>query len=533
MSGFRKPEQPRDQLVLWSQRLEDAISASHPVRQFDYLMRSPFFGQTFTEWEGEYDLWQGKPPYHPRHLSSLYLYGMMHQIRSSRQLESACYNRLDVIWLMENQRPDHSTIADFVSRHGKRLRKLFRDVLQVSVQSGLVKLNHISVDGTKIEANASKGSVYRESNIKEMLGKIDETIEKLEGEWNRNETLEKNLFGQELPWTPSGSDSDKKRLTEVKRQQKLLQEALAAIERRRQEAPRKVPKPISSVTDPDCRVMLDKEGRRKPNYNGQIATDVENGIVVASDVSDDGVDNGQLIPMVKQVDSNFGRFPEEVSADSQYNTGPAVKYMEESGVVTYMPESGTRSANKDGKSAEEIALCKALSGRSLSESEWALLPKDSSKHIRRTAFRYDPEADVYRCPAGQILAFHRNNWITTKEGKVKRKQYGKNHVCLTCPYASFCYDKKKSKQGRVINRDEYEEYRERLRSRMDSDLARERYGLRRQTVEPRIGEIKQLRAFRRFMRRGLEAAKTEWSMVCTSINIGILLRHWDKVSAVL
>jgi len=533
MSGFRKPEQPRDQLVLWSQRLEDAISASHPVRQFDILMRSPAFGQTFSEWESEYDLWQGKPPYHPRYLSSLYLYGMMHKIRSSRQLESACYNRLDVIWLMENQRPDHSTVADFVSRHGQRLRKLFRDVLQVSMQAGLVKLNHISVDGTKIEANAGKGSVYRESNIEEMLSKIDETIDKLETEWTRNETLEKDLFGQELPWTPSGSGSDKKRLAAVKQQQKLLQEALAAIERRRKEAPGKAPKPISSVTDPDCRLMLDKEGRRKPNFNSQVATDAENGVVVASDVSDDGVDSGQLVPMVEQVKSNCDRLPEEVSADSQYNTGPAVKYMESSEVVAYMPESGTRSKEKDGKSAEETALRKALSGEALSESEWASLPKDSSKHIRRIAFRYDPEADVYRCPAGQTLTFYRNNTIKTKEGKVKRKQYGKNSACLTCPYASFCYDKKKSKRGRVINRDEYEEYRERLRCRMDSDIARERYRLRRQTVEPRIGEIKQNRSFRRFMHRGLEAAKTEWSMVCTSINIGILLRNWDKVLAVL
>jgi transposase len=279
--------------------------------------------------------------------------------------------------------------------------------------------------------------------------------------------------------------------------------------------------------------MLDKEGLRKPNYNGQVATDAENGLVVASDVSDEGVDNGQLIPMVEQVESNCGRLPEEASADSQYNTGPAVKYMEESGVVTYMPESGTRSKNKDGKSAQETALRKALSGEALSESEWASLPKDSSKHIRRIAFRYDPGEDVYHCPAGQILRFYRNNTIKTKEGKVKRKQYGKNPACLNCSYASFCYDKKKSKQGRVVNRDEYEEYRERLRCRMDSDIARERYCLRRQTVEPRIGEIKQLRAFRRFMRRGLEAVKTEWSMVCTSINIGILLRHWDKVSAVL
>jgi transposase len=533
MSGFREPEQRREQLVLWSQRLDDAIPMEHPVRHFDCLLRSDAFCESFSQWQADYVLVEGKPPYHPRYLTGLYLYGMMNQIRSSRQLESACYNRLDVIWLMENQHPDHSTMASFVSKHGKRLRGIFRDVLRVSLQAGLVKLDHVSVDGTKIEANAGRGSVHKASTIQEMLSKIDDEIAKLESEWTSNEAREAGLFGQELPWTPSGSGSDKKRLASLKRRQELLEEALAAIERRREEAPGKAPKPISSVTDPDCRVMLDKEGRRKPNFNGQVATDAENGVVVASEVSDDVVDSGQLVPMIAQVESNCGQLPAEASADSQYNTGPAVKTMELSGVVTYMPESGTLSIEKQGNSAEEIALRKALSGAPLSESEWASLPKDSSGHIRRTAFRYDPEADIHRCPAGQILSFYRNNWIKTKEGKVKRKQYGRNPECLTCQYSSICYDKKKSKQGRVVNRDEYEEYRERLRLRMDSDTARERYRLRRQTVEPRIGEIKQIRAFRRFMRRSLEAVKTEWSMACTSINIGILLRHWNEVAVVL
>jgi transposase len=152
MSGFRKPEVPRDQMVLWAQRLEDALPVDHPVRLVDALLKSKAFARTFAEWEAQYVLMEGKPPYHPRDLSALYIYGMMNKLRSSRQLESACHNRLDVIWLLSGQRPDHSTIAEFVTVHKKPLRQLFKDALGVAVKARLVKLDHVVVDGTRIEA---------------------------------------------------------------------------------------------------------------------------------------------------------------------------------------------------------------------------------------------------------------------------------------------------------------------------------------------------------------------------------------------
>jgi transposase len=171
VAGFRKPEVPRDQLVLWSARLDDAIPSDHPVRQVAYVLESEPFAATFREWEQSYVLLEGKPPYHPRDLTGLYVYGMMNRIRSSRQLEAACYNRVDVIWLMLGQHPDHSTISEFVARHGEQLRGLLRNTLEVGIRAGLVKLEHVSVDGSKQEADAGKGSVHRKVTIAAMLAK--------------------------------------------------------------------------------------------------------------------------------------------------------------------------------------------------------------------------------------------------------------------------------------------------------------------------------------------------------------------------
>jgi len=251
MSGFRKPEVPPEQLVLWSRRLDDAIPEDHPVRQVEWLLRSEAFAATFRDWEQQYVLVEGKPPYHPRDLAGLYLYGMMNRIRSSRQLEGACWNRLDVIWLMSGQQPDHSTIADFVKNHGTRLRKMFRDVLKVACRAELVKLEHVSIDGSKVEADAGKGSVHRQATIADELRKVDEQIAALEAEWEANESREATLWGKRPPWCPLPKGSPGKRQSALQRQRQLLEEALKEIRQREQDAQSTV-QPIASVTDPNA-----------------------------------------------------------------------------------------------------------------------------------------------------------------------------------------------------------------------------------------------------------------------------------------
>ena len=123
MSGLRTPEIEREQIVLWEHRLDDARPDDHQARHLDFLLGSAAFADTFAEMERSYVLNRGKPPYQPRDLAALYLFGMLHRLRSSRQLEEACHTRLDVIWLMRGQTPDHSTIAEFVRSEERRVGK--------------------------------------------------------------------------------------------------------------------------------------------------------------------------------------------------------------------------------------------------------------------------------------------------------------------------------------------------------------------------------------------------------------------------
>lgn len=528
MSGFRTPEIPREQMVLWEHRLEDAIPDDHQVRHLDQLLGSPAFAETFGEMEQRYALNRGQPPYHPRHLAALYLYGMLHRLRSSRRLEDACHARLDVIWLMRGQRPDHSTIAEFVGTHGQALRKLFRDGLRVLISAGLVKLSHVAIDGSKVEADAGKGSVRGEEKIRSWQAHLDEKIVALEQEWVENEAREASLFGETNPWTRAGGSDAKKALTQLKRKQQKLQQALAQLERRQEaHAGSKPLKRIASTTDPDSRSMKDKEGRSKPNYNTQVGVDDTCGAIVAADVNDEPEDSGQLAPMVAQVIANCGDKPESVSADSQYNTGPDLAAMEEQQVHCYVPDAGQNSEAGPLSGATQEALRLVDEGQVLSESQWEALPRNNQGWIDKSAFVYDETQDEFRCPAGQTLVYLRTSQNQKKWGTAKRRQYGGSTACADCVHASSCC--KNPEKGRVISRDQYEEHRGRLRRRMDTEAGRQIYKRRKHTVEPRIGHIKHNLEVRRFLRRGLEKVTTEWMMVCTAVNMGILLRHWDEV----
>lgn len=552
MSGFRKPELRREQIVLWSQRLEDALPLNHPVRLFDQLLHAEPFATTFREWERDYVLFEGKPPYHPRDLTALYLYGMMNRLRSSRQLEAACWNRLDLIWLMQCQHPDHATMAGFVKQHGKRLRKLFRDVVRVGLRAKLIKLEHVTTDGTMIEADAGRGSVRSEEKIEAWLGHVDADVAALEAEWTANETREASLFGDDVCWAPPPQREQPAQLAAVKRQQARLRKALGELQRRREESARSGGKckAIASTTDPDSRCMKDKEGRRKPNYNAQMSVDAgEAGMIVACDVSDAPQDSGQLSPMLKQVRENCGRKPETASADSGYATGPELAFLEEEGINGYLPdarESGTASARSpadlEAAATREAAVRAAREGQVLTEAQWAALPRDASKLLAKSAFVYDERTDAYRCPAGHALPLLTTNRSQRGWGTAVRKRYGftpygrkakpRGEVpCGACPRAEVCC--RDPAKGRRIERDQYEEYRERMRERMNCDEGRAVYKRRRETVEPRIGWLKQGFGLRRFMRRGLEKVRTEWSLACTAANISILLRCWEKVVGVL
>jgi hypothetical protein len=239
--------------------------------------------------------------------------------------------------------PDFRTISDFRKRHLKALGELFKQVLHLCEQAGLVKLGHVALDGTKIKANASKHKAMSYARMEDRAAELEAEVAKwlttaAAADAEEDKLHGRDKTGEEMPdWV-----ADKQRRAEKIRRAKAELEAEAkaaadaklkaeaeAAEKREAEGRRKGGRqaaPPSSTpddkaqknfTDPQSRIMKSKDGFVQA-YNAQAAVDAEAQIIVAQDVTQSAVDCGQLVPMTDAIEANLDRKPAQLSADAGY-----------------------------------------------------------------------------------------------------------------------------------------------------------------------------------------------------------------------
>ena len=526
MVPFIEPACPRAQQVLFPTRLDEVLPPDHPARHLEALLRSAYFAATFTRLEAAHAQVEGRPAYPPRKLVALYLYGLLERVRSSRELEEACRMRLDFRWLMEGLAPDHATIAAFVQRHQDTLRALFKDVLRVARQAGLLGAALHAVDGTFLEANASRGSVCSMEALEREEAELDALIQKLEAEYAQNEARQMPALFESPP--PENTPLPEQ-LRRLKDKQARIQRAIEELFLRQAEHASAHPPPNrNSKTDPESREMPDKSGVARPGYNVQITVDAQAGVIVAQDVRAAAGDENQLVPQLAMAEENTGLKPQAVVADSQYNTGRDLADLEAQGIVTYLPDQGTRRAGPDA--ALEAARAAFRRGEALSPELLEQVLKRGRGQLPKALFEYDTEQDVYICPRGERLVPLEEVAVKRTSGSVRMTRYG-GAACATCPLRSVCC--KKDAPRRELVRDEFEPCRERQRERMATEAGRQTYKRRAPTVERVFGHIKAALGIRRFLRRGIEKVRTELSMITTAFNISRLFACWDTVELIL
>lgn len=300
---------------------------------------------------------RGYPPYHPVMMVKLLVYGYCTGKTSSRKLEKATWEDVACRVLTGNQQPDHDSIADFRRRHLKALAGLFVQVLRLCQEAGLVKLGHVSVDGTKVKANASRHKAMSYQRLTETEARLVREVEALLAEAEAADRADDAQYGRgkrgdELPDELKRRESRLKKIREAKAaleaEAKAKAEAQAEdarqrlAERDRQEAetgrkigglPPRVPDPEKATpdpksqknfTDPESKIMLDGATKSfQQSYNAQIAVDAHAQVIVAAAVTQEAVDNAQLAPMLTAVKAHLGRLPEVATADNGY-FNPAV-----------------------------------------------------------------------------------------------------------------------------------------------------------------------------------------------------------------
>jgi len=505
--GWAAAPQKRDQMVLFSRRLDDAIACDHPVRLLDEILGRI----SWKTWEASYDGYLGQPAVHPRVLAGILLYGLLTRVRSSRKLEEALLVRLDFMWLAEGHTLDHSTLSKFRRQHQAGLKDLFVQMGLLARELGWLPLQELAYDGTRLRSSNRPRGSRTPAELREMQVALRQKYTELTAQAESEDVRDEETFGTGSPHKLPAE------LADTNRRLRQVDAALAELERvltSGETVPSRIP-----LTDPQSRVTPNKEGGFAPNYTPLATVDSAQGLIVAADVIALTNEEAQLISQLKTVQTDFQLpgLPPAVLADGAMCSGPNLAALEELGVTLYSPLPGACTATNP-----------ALRGdltQPVPEADWGRLPMTGSKQkpqFDKAAFVYDSEQDCYWCPSGQKLSFARHSHETRGGQQVDRKRYqAEASACAGCALRSRCVQAKA--KPRQVSSDQYDAQRARLAERMAQPEAQVKYKRRKEVAERPFAMIKQHFGARRFLLRGLEHVRTEWRWLATAFNLQRLM----------
>jgi transposase len=164
----------RDQLFLFNECIDNMIENDNPARVIDAYVESLDLEKLGIKLP---KLKTGKPPYRPQILLKIYIYGYYDKTRSSRRLETECNRNKEMIWLIEGFAPDFKTIANFRKNNRKAIKKIFKEFLELCNKAGLLSLETVAIDGTKLRAQNSLNNIYKRNEIDNVKKRIEKKIE--------------------------------------------------------------------------------------------------------------------------------------------------------------------------------------------------------------------------------------------------------------------------------------------------------------------------------------------------------------------
>jgi transposase len=473
-------ESYKEQAWLLPPSIEDLIPEDHICFLVEGLVDNLDYQAFDIRYSGA-----GHPAYHPRILLKLLVMGVLDRVRSSRRLARNARENVVYLYLSEKLSPDFRTISDFRKDNPALVKEAFKHTVSFAKEEGLLDLSHLSTDGSKVKASASNRRVLTKDELTVLLRFVDEELE----EWAKQDSREDGEFG-DLRGSDQLPKQSKKTIRKAaqyyikKVREKGLsfkEEVKSRLEDAQKEADDQKLKKVS-VTDPESRFMKSKKGRIELSYNPQVTVDKE-GFILANDVTQSPTDTAQLQPQVIQTEENLGGLPEDVawSFDAGYFEGANIQFLAAKKIDGHIPD------NNEKKERD---------------------PFD------KKYFRYDETRDEFLCPEDQPVTFTGESFDIQKKKRVRRY---KGTACLTCQSQSKCT---KRKGGiRHLKMYPHEAARNMMIAKMKTQEARELYKLRRQTVEPAIGDLKENQGLRAFLVRGVQGARTEFNLACAARNL--------------
>ena len=447
--------QPRCQTSLLPPSIEEYVPENHPVRVIDAFVES--LDVIEMGFDKARTAATGRRPYHPGDLLKLYIYAYLNQTSSTRRLEKECHRNLEVLWLMKQLAPDFKTIADFRKDNGQAIKRVCRQFVLFCKQAGLVSGQLVAIDGSKFKAAASKDQALTRKQLEQQVGKLEQKID--------------HYLGQ-LAASDQQTDTD---LNQAK-----VHDALAYLQSHKAELQDELKALVENDdtqtcrTEPEARLMKSGREGMVVGYNAQNAVDAEHQLVVHHELTQVGGDNRQLEPMAKASLAVLEDELDTIVADAGYSNGEQLEDIRKAGVNVAAPSN--RSVNNQG----------------------------TGDFFQKSDFTYLPDADAYRCPAGQLLHHKIRN---THQ---KRHLYVRTG-CSQCPLQGQCT----TADRRWVTRHFHEEALEQAQWQATP----ERMVRRMATVEPTFATLKRLLNKGRLTCWGLASAASEYSLGVLCYNL--------------
>lgn len=478
----------REQLCWRRVDVERLIGEEHPARavwEFVGKLDMSGYQEEARAVEGK----AGRPGWDPRLVISLWVYAYGEGVGSARAIEELCEWEPAYQWLTGAGVVNAHTLSDFRVKHEQALKELFVQVLGLLSADGLITLERVMQDGTKIRANAAADSFRRKERVEQALGEAREQVEAV-GALSEEETSRRMA---------------KARQRAARERQERLEQSLKEFNQLAEEGKDKEKRRVST-SDPESRVMKQPDGGFAPSYNVQINTDAKSGVVVAVGVVQAGNDFEQLESGIDRVEQNRGQAPQEVVTDGGFVSRDNIVAMNE-------------------RKIELIGPCVDEAGKGESSYEG----RGVSPEYHSTAFVYDAQTDSYRCPKGKILKYEGKE---ERHMQVSYRYRAQRSDCQGCPVKSQCCPGNRV-TGRSVHRGEELAEVTEFRQKMATERAREIYKTRAQVAETPNLWIKAKFGLRQFSVRGLRKVGMEALWACLTYNIRVWIRlRWRQSAAV-
>lgn len=455
----------RSQAVLFPQSLDEIIDEDNEVRIIDLFVESI----NLTEFKFHLkSSAEGRPPYHPKDLLKLYVYGYLNSIRSSRGLEKECKRNIELMWLMHQLVPDHNTISNFRRDNEKAIRKVFRHTVSIAKGFELIGGRLIAGDSTKLRAQNSKKNNFNEAKIAQHLEYIENRLDEYNQALAEADDENKKIINEQI----EKQGGRKEKYNELSRQ--LVDTGERQV----------------SISDPDSRQMIIRNTITEVAYNVQTTVDAKHLMTLDYKVTNEN-DAKALGGMLRRAGVILGRKNFTALYDKGYHTGRELKTGIEMGVELMVAVPGVAS----------------------------FAPDDRYNFER---FKYDEQNDTYTCPQRQTLITN-GAWYVKSNYGYNVKHY-KTSSCSSCPALALCT---KNKRGRLIERSEYQPFVDRNKENIEKDPAT--YKRRQAIIEHTYGIVKRQWGFYFICtKKGMRRASADVGLMFTALNLRRLMNIVDK-----